>query len=307
METIPYLDHTIRRWQIGRSTFLAWPEAGARLMHWHHTRADGSVRDIIHWPELSETDGNLASVRGGNPILFPFNARSFCEGDIHHWRAPDGRRRAMPMHGLARQGAFALESINERGFRAVFQPTEANHASYPFDYEFSVSYRFEERRLTCTFALQNLGNTPLPWSAGHHFYFAVPWQDGTSRADYVLTRPGATTLRQTSVGSMVPGPLIPQRTSLAEPELIDTVHVELAQNRFVLTSPDNTEQLEVTLGTDDRPPADAAMVTWAADDEVPYYCIEPWMGPPNAPENKRGLAWVAPGQTGHFTVGAAIT
>ena len=44
------------------------------------------------------------------------------------------------------------------------------------------------------------------------------------------------------------------------------------------------------------------MITWTADDKVPYYCIEPWMGPPNAPETKVGLHHVAPGQTQKFYV-----
>lgn len=80
MERIPYLGHTIYRWQVGPSTFLALPEKGARLMHWNVTLGDGSVRDLIHWPEMDKLD-NVASVRGGNPILFPFNGRTFDRGD----------------------------------------------------------------------------------------------------------------------------------------------------------------------------------------------------------------------------------
>ena len=41
-------------------------------------------------------------------------------------------------------------------------------------------------------------------------------------------------------------------------------------------------------------------VTWTFNDEAPYFCVEPWMGPPNAAETKVGLLSVAPGQTQKF-------
>ncbi|MBC8040070.1 MAG: aldose epimerase, partial [Opitutaceae bacterium] len=52
MERIPYLGQTIFKWQVGASSFLALPERGARLMNWNVTLGDGSVRDIIYWPEV---------------------------------------------------------------------------------------------------------------------------------------------------------------------------------------------------------------------------------------------------------------
>ena len=38
------------------------------------------------------------------------------------------------------------------------------------------------------------------------------------------------------------------------------------------------------------------------DFAAPFYCVEPWMGPPNAPEHKVGLHYVAPGETQRFSV-----
>ena len=43
-----------------------------------------------------------------------------------------------------------------------------------------------------------------------------------------------------------------------------------------------------------------AVVTWTQDEKSPFYCVEPWMGPPNAHETKVGLHSVAPGQTQKF-------
>lgn len=309
MQSVPYLGHTIRRWKIGDSTFLAWPERGARLMHWHHQRADGSLREILHWPELTAADlatTPVHKVRGGNPILFPFNARVFDEGEIHFWKDPAGTRRAMPMHGFARQGTFKLESIHDRGFTAVLNPAADDALVYPFDYTFSVKYRFHHHHFSVEFALENHGEQRIPWSAGHHFYFAAPWTEHHTRDDYVIELPAGQTARQSADGGLVPGPDLPRRCRLSAPELIDTIHLNLAANTVRFGPADRSEHVTLSHDTTHPPPSDAAFVTWTAAPDVPYYCVEPWMGPPNAPGHGRGLHWVAPGTTGHFAVEVAI-
>ena len=85
MEKIPYFGQTLVRWRVGGSTFLALPEKGARLMNWNIAMGDGSVRDVIHWPEIASL-ADFHKTRGGNPILFPFCARSFDRGEAGFWR-----------------------------------------------------------------------------------------------------------------------------------------------------------------------------------------------------------------------------
>jgi galactose mutarotase-like enzyme len=301
MEKVSYKGQTLTRWQVGQSTFLALPEKGARLMNWNLTLGDGSVRDVLYWPEDADF-ADFAKVRGGNPILFPFNARVFDQGDIHFWRAADGVRRPMPMHGLARQGDFRVTRLDARGFVAQFVPGEEARHCYPYDYEFTVTYRFEPVGLTCEFALTNLGREPLPWSAGHHFYFTVPWSEGTSRSDYLIRIPATKRLRQDPKGQLIPGPTLLPEENLANPALIDTFHTGFRSNEIVFGEKGRPGDVVVHLGTEKVPPPEATLVTWSLSDSVPYYCVEPWMGPANAPEHKVGLHHVAPGATQRFTV-----
>ena len=58
MEKIPYFGQTLIRWRVGGSTFMALPERGARLMNWNLAMGDGSVRDVIHWPEIQNCSGS---------------------------------------------------------------------------------------------------------------------------------------------------------------------------------------------------------------------------------------------------------
>ncbi|MBL9214207.1 MAG: aldose epimerase [Opitutaceae bacterium] len=306
MERIPYLGHTIFRWQVGASSFLALPEKGARLMNWNVTLGDGSIRDIVYWPEIDTLDG-IEKVRGGNPILFPFCGRSFDQGEIHHWRAEDGVRRPMPIHGLARQGAFRTTRLDEGGFSAQFVPDAAAKAAYPFDYEFVVSYRFDPLGLFVELQLTNLGRKPMPWSAGHHFYFTLPWSPGRTRRDYVLETTATQHLRHDlQRGGLSAGPAIGARESLAHPDLVDLIHTGLKRERFVVTETATGSQLRFRSGMAHTHSRDLAVVTWTQDEKAPYYCIEPWMGPPNSAENRVGLHTVAPGQTQKFYVEITI-
>jgi galactose mutarotase-like enzyme len=274
---------------------------GARLMNWNVTLGDGSIRDIIYWPEIDNLE-NIASVRGGNPILFPFSGRSYDRGELHHWRSDDGIRRPMPMHGLARQGKFRITRLDEGGFSAQLVPDESAKAAYPYDYEFVVSYRFDPLSVFVELQLTNLGTTPIPWSAGHHFYFTLPWSMGRRRIDYVFESSATKHLRRDDKGALIEGPRVNPRETLAQKDLVDLIHTGLKRDVFAVTETETGDQLLFRSGMAHSSPKDLAVVTWTQDEKSPFYCIEPWMGPPNAAETKVGLHSVSPGQMQKFYV-----
>ena len=263
---------------------------------------DGSIRDILYWPELNSAE-KLWKTRGGNPILFPFAGRSFVKGEIYRWQSPTGECLPMPMHGLARQGCFKTSRIDPHGFSAIFQPDDEARLCYPFDYEFSVSYRFSSLSLACELTLKNLGSTPIPWSAGHHFYFNLPWSEGLTRRDYKIHLPAQKPLRQDMKNGQLSSIANFKATeSLGNPELIDCIHTALQKNVVTFGSDKGPGEITMEVGMDKVPPPEMAVLTWSESETAPYYCVEPWMGPPNAPENRVGLHWVPPGKTQSFLV-----
>ena len=299
VETVEYLGRRLHRWTLGPSTFLVAPELGARLMNWHLTLPDGTLREVIHWPEM-KSYADFHKVRGGNPVLFPFPARTFDQGEIHMWRDTSGARRHMPMHGVARQGNFEITRLHDNGFTALFKPAPDDAAIYPYDYEFSVSYRFEALKLSVEFTLANRDRQSVPWSSGHHFYFAIPWREHTTRADYLLEIDAESTVRQAADGTLTPDLPTARQTSLADPALIDRIHFGLKSNQVRVSNGD--EFLRIKVGADSPPPDWATVVTWSESATAPYFCIEPWMGPPNSPEHKIGYHLVRPKQTQKFVV-----
>ncbi len=305
METIQINGRDIAKWTVGASTFLAWPEAGARLLNWHLTLADGTVRDVVYWPEDADM-GNVAKVRGGNPILFPFCGRSFNDGEIFMWKDPDGVVRPMPMHGFARDGKFRIEDVSDAGFVAVLEPSEAAKKAYPFDYEFSVRYRFSELSFTVDLILANNGKKPLPWSAGHHFYFQLPWHAGAQRKDYRIRIPAKKAVRQNPDGTLQAEKLEGDTFSFDDPALSDRIHAKLKENSVTFGPRSGEEDMRVSIGAGPGVPPWASVVTWTEKADSPFYCVEPWMGPPNAAEHKNGLHYVEPGKTEAFTVEVSL-
>ena len=288
-------ERTIHQWKVGPSVFQGLPEAGARLMDWNWNH-----RPIIHWPQEANLD-QVARVRGGNPILFPFCARTYEAGELGFWRHEDGVRRPMPMHGFARQGRFRVLQLGEAGFEAQLLPTPEDRLAYPFNYDFRVNYQFRPDGLDVRLSLRNLGPSPIPWSAGHHFYFAIPWRPEGARADYELQAPCRAWAKQSTDGSLEQQPARGRTASLSDPNLIERIHLG-PETAFLRDRVDGSALRMEMFRT---PPGDGreeALVAWTENETSPFYCVEPWMGPPNAPGHQKGLDRVPTGETHHFGV-----
>ena len=306
MKEIEFQGETIMRWDVGASTYLVHPTRGARLMNWHVNLADGSTRDVIYWPNDAQMD-NIAKVRGGNPILFPFAARTFHEGKQNYWKSPSGEVLPMPMHGLTRQGTFDLVRCEETGFTASFLPSEEDKKCYPYSYNFSVKYFFRELFFSVDLVLQNLGKEPIPWSAGHHFYFQLPWHAGLSRADYQLHTSAKKAFYQDGEGNLSALKLDTKKPlSFAAPEINDCIQTHLKEDTIEFGPVNGEENIRMQIGSSRVPSPWTSLVTWTEHPDSPFYCVEPWMSPPNAPEHEKGLRWVEPGKTDVFSVKVEI-
>lgn len=147
------------------------PQAGGRLLSWHIIGEE----PIIFWPEQADWSAP-AKVRGGNPLLFPFLGRHRVGDTIGRWRDASGVVRDLPMHGFACDLPFAAHlDADGRGVDMALESSEATREAYPFAFRFDARYQFvDAHTLDVELTTRNLGDTPLPYYAGHHFYFALP-------------------------------------------------------------------------------------------------------------------------------------
>ena len=305
MTTFEKDGHTFQQWRVGASTFTACMTRGARLMSWD-VEVAGTRRGVIRWPENADFS-NYRKIRGGNPILFPFMGRNYADGKKFFWKNPgDGVVRPMPQHGFAVDGAFEIVEATENSVRAKFLPSADACEGYPFDYEFFVTYRFSELALTCEFELVNRGDVRIPWCAGHHFYFTLPWHAGLTRKDYALKIDAKKFWHHDGDGKLVKADAPKEPISFGDPAICDLIYTKLKTNRVAFGPKNGEENVVVRVGDNEAPSAWTTVVTWSESEDAPFYCVEPWMGAPNSTEHGNGLHFVEPGASEVFKVSVAL-
>ena len=289
----------IKRWDVGPSTFLLLPEKGARLLNWHVNMGDGSVRDVIHWPESIETE-ILSNVHGGIPILFPFCGTCFHQGEKEIWRAQDGTKYQMPQHGFAKDAAFRVRSIDQSGFEVELIHEDDHKSFYPYDYTFTVIYHFLELSLQISLVLENEGRSPIPWSAGLHPYFQIPWRKDLSLDNHLIRIDAKKTFQYQDNGELAENPKISYPVHLGDEKMINRVHYQLESSEAEISLLNGEETLRINEASWVGKGSRLSYISWTQPGS-PFYCLEPWMSPPNAPENKT-LSYVSPGAREEFTV-----
>lgn len=265
------------------SYLLLAPEHGGRLVRWVHRG-----RDILYWPDDADWS-RVARVRGGNPLLFPFIGRHFVDGEAGKWRGDDGIVHQLPQHGFARDMAFAVSDISESSLSLTLAASDATRAGYPFDFVFTATYALLPAGLEATLAVRNTGPRPLPWYAGHHFYFALPH---AQRAQSQLALPATARVRQTPDGGLSAPEAGDAAYRLDDLRLQDTFHVLRGAGALRMEMPGHA--VEFVLDAPGTVPWHA-VTTWTEREDSDFYCVEPWVGLPNAISHRHGLRWVRPG------------
>jgi galactose mutarotase-like enzyme len=267
------------------------PHAGGKLMTWNV-----GGEPVIFWPAAPDWS-NFVKIRGGNPLLFPFLGRHFVDGEIGKWRDKDGVVRDLAMHGFARDLPFEhRQDPDGHGVRMTLVDNDFTRQGYPFAFRFEAAYRLVDGlTLEVELTTSNPGEVPLPYYAGHHFYFALPHdQRGVSS----LELPRTDTRRQLGDGSISEPQAGAGRYMLDDAGIIDRFHCFTgpSDQPVRLVMPGLERAVHFDLQRPDSVPW-YCVTTWTEAATSDFYCIEPWVGLPDAIHNGQGLRWLAPGKT----------
>jgi galactose mutarotase-like enzyme len=284
-----FQNQTVLQLADAENRVLVSAEKGARVLSW--TRAG---REVIPWPENADWN-RYRKIRGGDPVLFPFPARHYVDGTNELWRDAQGVVRSMPQHGFAVDAPFTvIEGGPENELRMRLTDTETTRVCYPFNFKFDVVVALlPGSRLEVRFETTNMGGAPLPYYAGHHFYFAIPH---TERADWTLDLPCARWGKRGDNGSVVDEPATADTFPLSDPAAIDRFNIQPKSSRLTLRHGPSGRQLLFDLDHPGMVPW-YVVTTWSEKPESDFYCIEPWLGIANAIHHGQGLRWLAGGKT----------
>jgi galactose mutarotase-like enzyme len=268
------------------------PQIGGRLLTW-----TVGGHEVIRWPDAPDWT-HPAKIRGGNPLLFPFLGRHRVDGKVGAWRDEDGTVYALPVHGFARDSVFSAEvDATAAKVSMTLTDSDATRAVYPFAFRFSAVFQLvDSDTLEISLITENRGDRALPYYAGHHFYFVLPH---ALRSETTLDLPPSERRDQQPDGALsAPIPGEPQYR-LDDPRIQDRFHVidavPAAQRTATLHTPSLNRTVEFDLRTSPTPWY--SITTWTEADDSDFYCVEPWLGLPDAIHNGAGLRWVAPGQS----------
>jgi galactose mutarotase-like enzyme len=196
------------------------------------------------------------------------------------------------MHGFARDSAF---SVVDAGGDFVVMRLEANEttrAVFPFEFRFEVEIRLSANSLESVFRVENTGDKPMPWSAGHHFYFHIP---ADRRAEWELELPCREWGGQDfSNGKIQTRSAAGERGLVSDPAWIDRFHVgpELGRVRLGNLKDGRSISFEDASA---EPGKWYCVTTWTEKPESDFFCVEPWSALPNAVSNGCGLQTTPPG------------
>lgn len=102
------------------------------------------------------------------PLLFPICGR-LRDNTYYH----KGKTYTLTPHGFAKRMLYQITQQTDDSVRLTIRDNDETFKSYPFSFEFSVTYTLTEQGLQVDFTVSNHSQEPLPYSLGGHWGFAL--------------------------------------------------------------------------------------------------------------------------------------
>lgn len=240
----------------------AWIDpAGAEAVDW---RVDGRrllwTADPAMWARTA-------------PILFPVVGR-VRDGRIK----VAGKSYPMSIHGFAASSRFDIVERSEDRVLLALADNAGTRSSFPFSFRLEVEYRVTPEALAVSLTVSNTGEGGLPYAAGWHPGFALPFSD-TGRASHVVEFEAEETASVPAItaaglfsSATRPVPLEGKRLPITD-ELMsrEALCFLNARSRSVrLIAPDGAA---IRVEVENFP----HLALWSRD-AGPFLCIETWTG-----------------------------
>ncbi len=247
-------------------------EHGAQLTHLYHNE---DHFDYIWNNPLWEKHA---------PILFPAIGRSNNDAYLIN-----GQQYEMPQHGFAGDQTFEVIEHKNDQVALLLRSNEVTKQYYPFNFEFTVTFKVTDDGLQVAFNVDNKSNGNLSYSLGFHPAFNVPIDGEGSFNDYRLDLAPASDSLDTYEIVKKPNPYRSGKgTKLVNYQngIVDLDHNMFDKGLVIIK---NTGIKTVKLYSDDTKHAvmldvsDFDHVTlWTKEGaNAPFLCIEPFNGLPD--------------------------
>lgn len=258
---------------------------------WHGTLREVLYQHPFFWDAQSER------TRGGYPFLFPICGRLERDGAAGAYLY-DGQVYQMKNHGFSMRMPWRVVEAQTDALTVTLNETPETLRVYPFRFAVTLRIQVGPGRLVIEQSYANAGPAPMPYYAGFHpYYLTPPVAAGKDRVqlDYKARAQLCYNARLTDLTGRAEAPALPR--SITAPDLNERLTEVAPGTDVVLAYPDGILLHTLAEGVED--PALFPLVQLYTMDDRPFFCVEPWMGFPNAMNTIKGCRWLAPGQCEH--------
>jgi len=207
----------------------------------------------------------------GCPVMFPIAGFSHAGSRVDHY-AWQGVVRPMPIHGFAMRLPWQVAERTRSSVRLALASDDATRESYPFAFRLGLSYALEGGALRAGLAIENVGDRPMPFSAGFHPYIRLPLLPAGRRDRCVVRLPPCREVFARPEGVVVEDRRAPRALPATLPAAparhfadLDALHADLVDEESGLRV-----SLDATLDSPFR-----CLTAWSPQAGAPFYCVEP--------------------------------
>lgn len=221
-------------------------------------------------------DGNPKYWGRRSPILFPIISRFVDQKYTYK-----GKEYKIGTHGFAREKEFVEYESTPYSITYLLKDDETTYLSYPFHFEFYVTYTLHNNTLKVTYTIKNVGENKMYFMVGGHPGFKVPLFENEQYEDYYLEFEKAETVEKTKLNGcylsaetepfLNKQKIIPLHYKMFNPDAY--VMEGLKSNFIELKSKTNTKVVRFYFQEFKK------LAIWSTlNVDSPFVCFEPWNG-----------------------------
>lgn len=209
------------------------------------------------------------------PHLFPVVGR-LIDDTLHH----EGGHFNLVRHGFARVSEFEVAASTPESVSFRLASSDETLKSYPFRFEFFVTYMIKEASLEVEYRVRNRDDGPIWFSVGGHPAFCAPRHEGEEFTDYYIEFSGRENLMSKRI--LPSGFMARNLVSLGTKERLDLtvslfdddalVFGNLSENTVWLRSKKDRKAIRFDF------PGFPLLGIWTKTGGAPFICLEPWFG-----------------------------
>lgn len=289
----------------GNNYAMILPEQGGTLARLGFEDASGQVKEQL-WSRHARPAPAGQWPDGGLPILFPFAGRVWQQGQVGQYQHQETTF-PMPIHGFLYSQSGAILEQTSNKVKLEFIDHAATHRHYPWHFRVIVAYEINGTSLTLTVTVSNLGcllpndNSSMPVAVGFHPYFILADTLKVSADHLQLRTQAECAYRVTAQGDLgeqfCRDPF--DEIQVSQPAFQNTIIRRSSQVPIqVIGGQIGSRTVLRTVGPLNY------LVLWGQPEES-FFCIEPWMAPPNAPNLAEDTAHLTLNET--LEVGISIS